>query len=94
MNKGLRAQATGALLLTLLLWGPVRPQPQSPVADAAMRGDIHEVETLLEQGSDVNLAQGDGMTALHWAGETGSAEMAKMLIYAGANVAALTRLGD
>lgn len=93
MDKGVRAQATGALLLTLLFWGPVL-RPESPVADAAMRGDIHEVEMLLEQGGDVNLAQGDGMTALHWAGETGSAEMAKMLIYAGANVDALTRLGD
>ena len=92
MNKGLRTQATGALLLTLLLWGPIRPE--SPVADAAMRGDLDAVQKLLERGSDVNLAQGDGMTALHWAGETGAAAMARMLIYAGANVDALTRLGD
>ena len=31
-------------------------------------------------------AQGDGMTALHWAAERGDAAMAEMLLYAGANV--------
>ena len=42
---------------------------QSPgaVADAAMDGDRAAVETLLKGGGDVNAAQGDGTTALHWA---------------------------
>ena len=39
----------------------------SPVADAAMRGDRDAVRALLKDGADVNAAQGDGMTALHWA---------------------------
>ena len=39
------------------------------VADAAMRGDVAAVRTLLQQGADVNAPQGDGMTALHWAAE-------------------------
>jgi uncharacterized protein len=51
------------------------------------------VRTLLKTGSDVNAAQGDGMTALHWAAIKGDAEMAQMLVYAGANVKATTRLG-
>jgi hypothetical protein len=34
MKKILNAHATGALLLTLLLWGSAGPE--SPVADAAM----------------------------------------------------------
>ena len=92
MKKILNAHATGALLLTLLLWGSAGPE--SPVADAAMRGDLDVVRELLERGADVNLAQGDGMTALHWAGEVGDAAMAEMLIYAGANIDAFTRLGD
>jgi len=92
MKKRLNAQATGALLLTLLLWGAAAPE--APVADAAMRGDLDTVRELLERGADVNVAQGDGMTALHWAGEVGDAAMAEMLIYAGANVDAFTRLGD
>jgi len=66
----------------------------SPVADAAMRADSEAVRTLLKQGADVGAAQGDGMTALHWAAERGDAALADMLLYAGANVAAVTRVGQ
>ena len=66
---------------------------ESTVADAAMRGDRVAVRALLKQGADVNAPQGDGMTALHWAARQGDAETAKMLIHAGANVRATTRLG-
>jgi len=66
----------------------------SPVADAAMRADTEAVRTLLKQGADAGAAQGDGMTALHWAAERGDAPLADMLLYAGANVAAVTRVGQ
>ena len=66
---------------------------RSTVADAAMGGDRVAVKTLLQQGIDVNAAQGDGMTALHWAAMKNDAELAQMLVYAGANVKATTRLG-
>src|SRR6187401_3102421 len=66
---------------------------ESPVADAAARGDREAVKTLLKQAADVNAAQGDGMTALHWAAMNGDLELAQMLIFAGANVRATTRLG-
>ena len=58
-----------------------------------MRGDREAVRALLKQAADVNAAQGDGMTALHWAAMNGDAELAQMLIFAGANVRATTRLG-
>jgi uncharacterized protein len=63
------------------------------VADAARRGDKAEVKQLLESGADVNVATGDGMTALHWAAQNGVVDLAKMLLIAGANVRATTRLG-
>src|SRR5215203_4973695 len=66
----------------------------SPVAHAAMRADREAVRTLLKQGADVGAAQGDGMTALHWAAERGDATLTDMLLYAGANVAAVTRVGQ
>jgi len=66
----------------------------SPVADAAMRGDRETVRALLQKGVDVNASRGDGMTALHWAAERGDAEMAEMLLYAGANPKAVTRIGQ
>ena len=61
--------------------------------DAAMNGDRDAVRALLKDGADVNAAQGDGMTALHWAAQKGDVELAQMLLYAGANVKATTRLG-
>ncbi len=63
------------------------------VADAAQRGDREAVKAMLKDAVDVNAAQGDGMTALHWAAMNGDAEMAQMLVYAGANVKATTRIG-
>ena len=65
----------------------------APVADAAMNGDAAAVRSLLKAAADVNAAQGDGMTALHWAAMNGDAELAQMLVFAGANVRATTRLG-
>src|SRR5688500_16599936 len=67
---------------------------ESPIADAAARGDREAVIALLKKAADVNAAQGDGMTALHWAAMNGDAELAEMLIVAGANVRATTRLGS
>ena len=91
MGTVLRVNAVGALLVAVLFG--LLP-PDSPVADAAARGDVETVRSLVKQGADVNAAQGDGMTALHWAAEEGSLELAEVLIYAGARVDALTRLGE
>ena len=84
-------RSLSVLCLSALLSGAV--PPESPVADAAMRSDLDKVRILLKGGADVNVAQGDGMTALHWSAENRSVEMAAMLIYAGANVEAVTRIG-
>ena len=78
-----------ALALTVSAAAP----PEAPIADAAMRGDVERVRALLRDGQDVNAAQGDGMTALHWAGERDDVEMAEVLIYGGALLEATTRLG-
>jgi ankyrin repeat protein len=64
------------------------------VADAAMSADVAAVRALLTAGEDVNAAQGDGMTALHWAARRGDAAMVRMIIAAGGNVRATTRLGS
>ena len=51
------------------------PAASAPVADAAQARDRRAVRALLKQGADVNAAQGDGMTALHWAAMNGDAEL-------------------
>ena len=65
----------------------------APVADAAMGGDVVTLRALLEQGSDVNARFGDGMTGLHWAARNGNAAIAEVLIGAGADLEATTRIG-
>lgn len=90
MNTKFRVNVLGALLATLLLTAGTN---DSPVADAAERGDVETVVALLQQGADVNAAQGDGMTALHWAGMNGNAELVEVLLYAGAAAESTTRLG-
>jgi ankyrin repeat protein len=67
--------------------------PASPIADAAMRGDVVTVRTLIARRADVNAAQGDGMTALHWAADHGDSAMAVELLRAKANVTSRTRIG-
>lgn len=85
-------RGSAAALLTLFVLGGARA-PDTPLADAAMRGDLDAVRELLKQGADVNAAHGDGMTALHWAADHGNVEMARILAYAGAELDALTRVG-
>jgi len=63
------------------------------LVDAAMQGNHDVVKSMLKQGADVNTSQGDGMTALHWAAQKGDLELARTLLYAGANVRATTRVG-
>jgi ankyrin repeat protein len=88
--RGALTGIAGALCLSVAL----QAQPsRAGVADAAQEGDREAVKALLKDAADVNAAQGDGMTALHWAAMNGDAEMAQMLVFAGANVKAATRLG-
>src|SRR5882724_7035949 len=85
------AQTLLPMLLTMLLTAST---VDTRLADAAMQGDRATVQSLIAAKIDVNLAQGDGSTALHWAAYRDDVEMARLLIRAGANVKAVTRLGD
>ena len=67
--------------------------PDTAVADAARAGDRAAVQKLLRDGADVNLAQGDGMSALHWAAVNGDLALADVLLQGGAIVTSRTRLG-
>jgi ankyrin repeat protein len=88
----LSAVLTASLAVRLRADAPAGQAPAT-VAEAAQSKNAAAVKKLLKEGADVNAAQGDGMTALHWAALNGDAEMASMLLYAGANVGARTRIG-
>jgi ankyrin repeat protein len=64
------------------------------LADAAQQGNKTAVLALLKQKADVNGAQGDGMTALHWAATKDDLDMARALLAAGADPKAVTRIGE
>lgn len=81
----------GLLMLVAALG--VAVAAQAPLADAAQRGDLDAVRALLAADVDVNAAQGDGMTALHWSAYRADADMAALLLGHGADTGAVTRVG-
>ncbi len=92
----MKRQSLLALMVAVGMASALSAQMPTPprVADAAERGDIAAVKALLKDGADANAAQGDGMSALHWAAERGDAALAEVLIVAGANIQAQTRIGQ
>src|SRR5580765_4285476 len=65
----------------------------SPLVDAAEKSDRAIIRTVFKQRADVNAAQADGMTALHWAAYHDDLETTKLLVEAKANVKATNRYG-
>jgi uncharacterized protein len=86
---------SGGLGVVLFLAGSLLGAEAShpPLVEAAKRGDIYTLRTLLPKTPDVNAADADGSTALSWASYHYDAEAAELLIRAGANVNAATDLG-
>ena len=66
--------------------------PRSSLADAIEKKDLAAVRALIGD-SDVNAAQADGMTALHWSAHHDDLATAKALIAAQANPKAENRYG-
>jgi len=92
MNQRRGMSLTVVALATVLLAGAV-PAADSPLLDATKRGDEAAVRSLLAEGADPNVAQGDGLTALHLAAQAGNLEIAELLLVGGAKVEAQTRIG-
>src|SRR3954471_9525604 len=82
--------ATVVLLCTA---GAAAATGKSELADAASKGDRAAVRTLIQQKADVNAAQIDGATALHWAVYREDPELVDMLVRAGADAKVANREG-
>src|SRR5688572_21869185 len=80
------------ILLTLVIYGRVGAAG-AEVADAVMRGDLAALRALVAKKADVNAAQIDGATALHWAVYNGDAVATDLLLQAGAKPEAANRTG-
>jgi ankyrin repeat protein len=81
---------SGGLFITALLSSAAG---DTRLADASQQDDVAAVSSLLSQKVDLNEAQGDGMTALHWAASNDDLKLVQMLLAAGASVKAETRMG-
>lgn len=80
--------------------GPRSPQGEvqgrmmlTPLMRAAGNGDLSSVEDLIVKGANVNAADSDGYTALHYAAHCGDVRVVQALIAAGANVNSRTSEG-
>jgi uncharacterized protein len=89
-RRGLGVLSAALLLLSV---HTVAAAPTATLADAAEKSDRSAVHALLKQHVDVNAAQADGMTALHWAVHHNDSAMVDALLTAGANVKAASRYG-
>jgi ankyrin repeat protein len=61
------------------------------LAEAVKSSDVAAVRALIRQHADVNAAEADGFTALHWAAQRDNLEIADLLLSAGANVKAASQ---
>ena len=96
MNRNLQriASTAAALLITLTVAASSEAGARRvALIDAVKNGNVATVKTLLAQKVDVNAAEADGTTALHWAAHIGNTPVADLLLKAGANVKAATRAG-
>jgi ankyrin repeat protein len=80
-------------LLMFALAGIAQAADKATLADAAEHRNRTLVRELLATGADVNAAQVDGMTALHWAVYNDDVETAGLLVRSRANVNATNRYG-
>jgi uncharacterized protein len=87
------SRITAVVLLLAITSVAFSASGDARLADAVMRADGNTVRTLLQQKADVNAAQADGMTALHWAARQDDLETTQMLIRAGAKPDVATRYG-
>ncbi|HEY1304316.1 MAG TPA: ankyrin repeat domain-containing protein [Vicinamibacterales bacterium] len=90
MNYGRIARLS---LLIFVLAGTARAADEPTLADAAEQRDRALIGKLLAAGVDVNAAQVDGMTALHWAVYNDDAETAGLLVRSHADVNLTNRYG-
>jgi uncharacterized protein len=91
--KGLARCAAAAIVVLASAVTVYGAGSRAPLADAVEKMDRPAIRALLEQHVEVNAAQVDGMTALHWATYQDDVAVVKLLIGAGANANAANRYG-
>ena len=81
------------VLALVAAWPALAAAAGLPLAEAAARGDLSAVRSLIASGADINAAQVDGTTALHAAVEADRLDIAEVLLRAGATATRGDRYG-
>jgi len=82
-----------SMLIVLAIAAAAAAQERPAVIEAAKQADRAGLRVLVQQKANVNTAEGDGTTALHWAAYRDDIESVDLLIRAGANVNAANDRG-
>src|SRR5512145_937545 len=92
--SALRQRAViSAVVLLLATVIPAGAATDAPLAKAVQQLDRAAVTQLLARKTDVNAAQPDGTTALHWATYHDDLDLVNRLLTAGANATVANRYG-
>ena len=84
-NRGFRITALGSWWMVALMCvsSLVAEGSDTRLIEAVRQGDRETLRLLLKEPVDVNVPQGDGTTALHWAAHRNDLEAAELLIGTG-----------
>ena len=91
LSRAQRAAGRGLMVLAMGLCASAAHA--QALIDAVKTGNLRAVQAAVTAKADVNAAQADGTTALHWAVEQDAPALVQALIRAGANVKAANRYG-
>jgi ankyrin repeat protein len=83
----------GAIAVLVALAGTAVAAERPALVEAAKNGDRAAIRALIQKKADVNAADADGTTALHWAAYRDDLDSVDLLLKAGANVNAANDLG-
>ena len=86
-------QLLSLALSALLLAGAADAANPSALADAAEKGDVDAVRSLIRKHADINTPSEDGTPALHWIVRMQDVETARRLLKAGADANRSNRYG-
>lgn len=84
-----RSAITLALAATMAV-----PVQATPLLDSIRDGDWVSASALVKDGRDINVAESNGTTPLHWAVHYGTLDLARQLLDAGADVNASNHYGS
>src|SRR2546430_17274873 len=82
-----------SLVFALGIVGSQAGAANAPLPDAAEKADCPRARALLKESAEVNSAQPDGMTALHWAAHHDNPEAANVWLPSAADGTASNRYG-